>query len=124
MLNSHHVGPRGDRGLQAQLLSTWWKRHCARSGNFDVAVTAHRFQELFYLFQVAGGFDHKAFGGGVDYSRSEDFGFFQYRGAALLTGANAQQHELSGYRGRFSKIGGLEDVPATQDDEVRKLGSV
>src|SRR6266403_3445480 len=98
LLNSYHFGPRWNGRLQAQLLAAWRKGHCAGSGNFDVAVTAHRFQKLFYLFQVAGGFDHEAFGGRVDYSRSEDFGFFQYRGAALLFGADAKQHELTADR--------------------------
>src|ERR1700687_5327760 len=110
LLISYHLCPRWNGRLQAQLLSAWWNRYGAGTGDFDLAETAHRFQELFDFFQVAGGFDHEALGGRVDYSRSEDLGFFQYGGAAVLFRADPQQDELPADRWRFGEIGGLQNI--------------
>ena len=100
----------GYRGLEAQFLGIEGDGEGAAAGDVDFAVGAHDVDEFAELFGVAGDFDGEAFGAGIDHASAEDLGFLEDGGAALLRGADAQQHEFADDGGAFGEVVGLQHV--------------
>ena len=63
---------------------------------------------------------------GIDHAAAEDLGFLQDRGAALLRGADAQQHQFADDGGRFGEVGGLQHVDQLVHllDDLGALGGI